>query len=382
MASEGGTAVGIIGCGKIFDTYADGLARFRDRVHVTRIADVDVARAEEAAERKGIQHWGSPAELLADPEVTIVVSLTPPVVHAQVTTAALAAGKHVYSEKPLGATTAEAAPLLERARAADRLLGAAPDTFLGSGGQTARAVVDSGEIGEVIGFTLVGSHSRAELWHPDPTFLFSPGGGPLLDVGPYFVTQLVQLLGPVAVVAGRTRIGVPRRPVTAPNRLVDFVDVTVPTHAAAVLELESGAIGTYLHSFDVWNHRHPHLELYGALGTLTVPHPNWFGGDVEVQLHSESAARVIDPVTPPIPGEGMGRSNFRGFGVLDLIGALEGAPHRTAAALAYHTLEVLEGIQLSSDSGDSVRIESRVARPAPLTAAELASWSSADWSPA
>jgi predicted dehydrogenase len=366
------TAVGIIGCGKIFDTYADGLARFPGQVRVARIADVDVSRAEEAARRKGIERWGLPSELLADPEIAVVISLTPPVAHAEVTTAALAAGKHVYSEKPLAATTAEAAPLLELAHAAGRLLGAAPDTFLGSGGQTARAVVDSGEIGEVIGFTLVGSHSRAELWHPDPTFLFSPGGGPLLDVGPYFVTQLVQLLGPVAGVMGKTRIGAPQRRVTAPNRLVDVVDVTVPTHATAVLELASGAIGTYLHSFDVWNHRHPHMEIYGTLGTMTVPHPNWFGGDVEVQLNAEPAARVVEPVTPPIPGEGMGRSSFRGFGVLDLIGAIDGAPHRTSATLAYHTLEVLEAIQRSSDSGSAVEIQSRVARPAPLTPAELA----------
>ena len=203
----------------------------------------------------------------------------------------------------------------------------------------------------MIGFTLVGSHSRAELWHPDPTFLFSPGGGPLLDVGPYFVTQLVHLLGPVARVMGKTRIGAAQRHVTAPDRLVDVIDVTVPTHATAVLELASGAIGTYLHSFDVWNHRHPHIEIYGSLGTLTVPHPNWFGGDVEVQLNAETAARVVDPVAPPIPGEGMGRSSFRGYGVLDLIGAIGGAPHRTSATLAYHTLEVLEAIQRSSDSG-------------------------------
>jgi predicted dehydrogenase len=370
--TDGRTAVGIIGCGKIFDTYADGLARFPDQVRIARIADVDVARAEEAATRKGIERWGTPAELLADPELTIVISLTPPVVHADVTTAALAAGKHVYTEKPLAATTAEAAPLFDLARSAGRLLGSAPDTFLGSGGQTARAVVDSGALGEVIGFTLVGSHSRAELWHPDPTFLFSPGGGPLLDVGPYFVTQLVHLLGPVARVMGKTRIGAAQRQVTAPDRLVDVIDVTVPTHATAVLELASGAIGTYLHSFDVWNHRHPHIEIYGSLGTLTVPHPNWFGGDVELQLNTETAAHVVEPVAPPIPGEGMGRSSFRGFGVLDLIGAIGGAPHRTSATLAYHTLEVLEAIQRSSDSGSAVEIRSQVERPEPLTAAEVA----------
>jgi predicted dehydrogenase len=249
--TDAGTAVGIIGCGKIFDTYAKGLARFPGQVRIARIADVDVSRAEAAAQRHGIERWGSPDELLADPEITVVISLTPPGAHAEGTTAARAGGKHVYSEKPLAATTGEAAPLLELAHSAGRLLGAAPDTFLGSGGQTARAVVDSGELGEVIGFTLVASHSRAELWHPDPTFLFSPGGGPLLDVGPYFVTQLVQLLGPVAGVMGKTRIGARQRQVTAPDRLVDVVDVTVPTHAAAVLELASGAIGTYLHSLDV-----------------------------------------------------------------------------------------------------------------------------------
>lgn len=361
------TTVGIIGCGKIFDTYAEGLARFPDRVRVVRVADVDPARAEEAARRHAVEAWGSPEEVLADSTVEVVVNLTPPIVHAEVVTAALAAGKHVYSEKPLAATAAEAGPLLARARESGRLLGSAPDTFLGSGGQTARAIIDSGEIGEVIGFTMVGSHSRVELWHPDPTFLFSPGGGPLLDVGPYFVTQLVHLLGPVSLVTGRTRVGVTPRLMNHPESLVDTIAVTVPTHAAAVLETAGGAIGSYLHSFDVWNHRHPHIEIYGSLGMLGVPHPNWFGGDVTIQLHAESEARVVPPLIPPIPGEGMGLKSFRGYGVLDLVDALSGAPHRTSAALAFHVLEVLEAVQVSNDTGTQIRIESSVERPAPLT---------------
>ena len=367
-------AIGIVGCGKIFETYAEGLARFPRRVTITRVADVDAARAEDAARRYGIPGWGLPEAVFADPLVDVVVSLTPPLAHAQVTSAAIAAGKHVYTEKPLAATTAEAAPLLAQARAARVLLGSAPDTFLGSGGQTARSVVDSGVLGEIIGFTLVGSHSRAELWHPDPTFLFTAGGGPLLDVGPYFISQLVQLLGPVASVTGRTRIGVAQRRVTAPGRLVETVQATVPTHAAAVLELASGAIGTYLHSFDVWNHGHPPFELYGSLGTLTVPHPNWFGGDVLVQLHADEEPRVVPPVLPPLAGEGRGIGNFRGFGVLDLLDATRGAPHRTGAELAFHALEVLEAVQASSDRGAPVRIESSVERPAPLEPAQLAGW--------
>lgn len=373
--------IGFSGAGNIFDAYATGLGRITDRVVITRVADIDLARAEQGAARYGIAAWGTLDDLLADPEVDIVVNITPPVAHAEVTQAAVRAGKHVYTEKPLATSTAEASIMLGIVEAERRRLGSAPDTFLGSAGQTARAVIDRGEIGEVIGFTAFSTHNRMETWHPNPTFLFQPGGGPVFDLGPYFVAALVNLLGPVAQIAGKTRIGASTRRVTAPNRLVDVIEVKVPTHASAVLTFASGAMGTLVMSNDIWDHQLPNIEIYGTLGTIAVPHPNWYNGEVTIKTHNDKAWRVVESVIPPLQGEARpGQSEaergqlLRGLGVMDLIDSLAGTSHRTSAALAYHTLEVLEAIQRSSDTSTVMTLQSTCERPAPLTREQMAHW--------
>jgi predicted dehydrogenase len=378
MSQAAQTRIGFSGAGNIFDAYAVGLGLITDRVAITRVADIDLARAEQGAARYGIPAWGTLDELLADPEVDIIVNITPPTAHAAVTQAAARAGKHVYTEKPVATSTAEAATMLAVVETAQRRLGSAPDTFLGSAGQTARAVIDSGEIGEIIGFTAFSTHNRMETWHPNPTFLFQPGGGPVFDLGPYFVAALVNLLGPVAQVAGKTRIGARTRQVTAPNRLVDVIEVKVPTHANAVLTFASGAMGTLVMSNDIWDHRLPNIEIYGTLGTVAVPHPNWYNGEVTIKTHDDKEWRVIEPVIPQLQGEarpGVDQGRIlRGLGVMDLIDSLAGAPHRTSASLAYHTLEVLEAIQHSSDASTVVTMQSVCERPAPLSKEQIASW--------
>jgi predicted dehydrogenase len=327
---------------------------------ITHVADIDPTRAEQGAARYGISTWGSLDNLLADPNVDIVVNITPPTAHAEVTQAAVKAGKHVYTEKPVATSTSEASTMPGFVEASSKRLGSAPDTFLGSAGQTARAVIDRGEIGEVIGFTAFSTHNRVELWHPNPTFLCQPGGGPVFDLGPYFIAALVNLLGPVAQVAGKTRIGARTRQILAPNRLVDLVEVKVPTHANAVLTFASGAIGTLVMSNDIWDHRLPNIEIFGTLGTKAVPHPNWYNGEVSIKTHDDQEWRVVEPITVPLQGEiSPGQSDaiqgqlLRGLGVMDLIDSLAGAPHRTSAALAYHTLEVLESIQRYVDGSDA-----------------------------
>jgi predicted dehydrogenase len=286
--------IGIIGCGNVFDWYARGLARF-DRLRVVRCADLDVSRAEDRAKQFDIPKAGTVAELLADPAVDIVVNTTSPDAHSQVTQAALRAGKHVYSEKPLSLTLAEANETLACAAASDRVLGVATDTFLGSAGQTARAVLDSGHIGTPIAATVFLTHSRAEKWHPSPGFLFTRGGGALLDRGPYYLANLVNCLGPVREVVGMTAINQSEREVTAPTRLVDKVKVDVTTHASAVLRCASGVIVTVLMSLDVWDSNLPHIEIYGTLGTLTLPNPTNFDGDVRVKLYDDPEWRVVPP---------------------------------------------------------------------------------------
>lgn len=364
--------VGIVGCGNIFDRYADGLRRFRN-LEVTSCADIDLARAKAGAARAGIGYKSTVEELLADPDIDIAVILTPPATHADVVTQTLEAGKHAYVEKPIAASLADAQAAMDLARERGLRFAAAPDTFLGAACQTARALLDGGELGEVFAASLFVTHNQVETRHPDPTFIFRPGGGPLLDLGPYYMTQLVSCLGPVTEVAGRTRIGHKQRFVTAPDRLVDVIDVQVPTHASAVAEFASGAVATLMLSYDVWGRSVPWIEIYGTRGQLQLPDPNRFGGEVLLLRHGEDWS-VVPPVLPPIAAPHTPEELRRGVGVADLAASLPDREPRASAALALHVLDALGAIQLSSDSGSIVRLTTTCERPEPLGAAELKTW--------
>lgn len=362
--AENPAKVGLIGCGNIAERYVRGIRRFPE-LHLVGCADLVTERAIELAGSTGITAYPSIEALLADPEIDIAVNITPPIAHSSVTIDALNAGKHVYVEKPLAAELTQTPAMMEAAKRAGRLLGAAPDTFLGSAGQTARAAIDSRLIGEPVAASMFVTHSKAELWHPDPSFLFQPGGGPALDMGPYYVTTLVNMLGPVAQVFGMTRIGAPVRTVVSPGRRVDQVEVTTPTHASAVLRLASGVLVTAMMSFDVWDSTLPALEIYGQEGTLAVPDPNRFDGDVTLHRHEDKGWTVVPPVTA-VSGDAADNSiqMLRGYGVADLVSALNGGPHRASAALAEHVLEVLAAVETSHRTGTVVDIVSRVERPA------------------
>jgi predicted dehydrogenase len=366
----GPVSVGIVGCGNIFRSYALGLGKLGS-VRVAGCADIDQDRAQAMAKAHDLRAYDSPGHLIADPQVGLVVNITPPAAHAAVTRQALDSGKHVFVEKPLAASLADAGPVIAALASAPGRLGCAPDTFLASAGQTARAAVDAGLIGEPVGVAAAIPHSRAEEWHPDPTFLFRAGGGPLLDMGPYYVATIVNCLGPVASLAGATRIGANPRPVTAPGRLVDTVSVEVPTHAVAVLTFASGAIGTLTASFDIWSEHLPHIEIYGTEGILRVPNPDLFEGDVTVKPNGRDEWEVLPPVLslgeflPP-------DQRIRGLGVADLVDSLDGRPQRTSAELGHHVLEVLESIEASSTSGAVVQLTTAPARPARVDAGDLA----------
>ncbi|WP_223691422.1 Gfo/Idh/MocA family protein [Leifsonia poae] len=357
--------VGIVGCGNISGAYFRGLERF-DGLEIVGCTDLSAELARAAGERYGVRVFDSVEALAADGAADILVNLTPPLAHESVTRALLATGKHVFTEKPLTASFATAAPLVAEARERGVLFGSAPDTFLGSAGQTARAAVDDGLIGEVIGASAFVTHSKAELWHPDPTFLFQAGGGPALDMGPYYIAALVNLLGPLASVYASARIGSPVRPVSTPDRRVESIDVTIPTHASATLNFASGAIGTVLASFDVWDHKLPFIELYGSKGTLSVPDPNNYDDAVTVHLHGEDGWRPLPPV---IGGFTEGVLDellpLRGPGVADLAGALNGEPFRTSAGFALHVLEVLDAIANGTDGVHT--LTTTCERPAPST---------------
>jgi predicted dehydrogenase len=361
--------VGVIGCGNILGAYVLGLRRLAP-VRLVGCADLDVSRAHAAAEAHRVRAFASVEALLCDESVEVVVNLTPPLAHGAVSRAALEGGKRVFSEKPIAATVTEADSVLA-ALAEPGRMGSAPDTFLAGPGQTARAAIDAGLIGEPIGASAAIAHSRAEEWHPDPTFLFRQGGGPLLDMGPYYISSLVNCLGPVDTVRGATRIGANPRPVTAPDRLVEAITVEVPTHAAAVLTFASGAVATLTASFDLWSEHLPPIEIYGTKGVLRLPNPDFFDGDVTVRLNAGDRWQVVPP-TMQLAGWGQRGEYLRGLGVADLIESLDARPQRTTAALGYHVLEVLEAIQVSSDRETVVRIASAPGRPAPVEAGDLA----------
>jgi predicted dehydrogenase len=272
----------------------------------------------------------------------------------------VAAGKHVHSEKPLGISTAEASKLVEAARARGVRLGSAPDTFLGGGHQTARKLIDEGAIGTPLAGTAFFMCPGHESWHPNPGFYYLEGGGPMLDMGPYYITDLVNLLGPVARVTGMASRIRSQRLVTSQPLAGTHVPVEVATHVAGTLAFVSGAIVTTVMSFDVARHRHRPIEIYGTTGAMSVPDPNWFGGTIELATADEDWKAVP---TEHIYADG----NYRIIGVADMATAIRsGRPHRANGDLAFHVLEVMEAFQRSADSGAEVVIGSRPDRPAAM----------------
>jgi predicted dehydrogenase len=354
--------VGILGTGTIFQAYARGLSLF-GHLPIVRVADVDQDRARAAAAEWNIPAYGTSEQLLTDPDVDIVVNITPPAAHADLTDAALRAGKHVYVEKPLAASIAGARENLRVAKETGKVLGGAPDTFLGAAGQTARSAVDRGLIGEPFAATSFVRSSRVQTWHPDPSFLFQDGGGPVLDWGPYHIAALANLLGPVVSVVGATSRAHDELTVTAPSRRVERIGVEVDTHATALLQFASGALVTTMYSFDVWNTTLPHIEVYGTEATLQVPNPNNFDEPVLIKRRTDDEwselPSVIERTTPePV-------HPFRALGVVDLAAHLSGDEHRASGALAYHVLEVLSALRDRSLSDGVTEISSTVDRPAP-----------------
>ncbi|MGO4859791.1 Gfo/Idh/MocA family protein [Arthrobacter sp. 2MCAF14] len=355
-------SIGIIGAGNISGRYIMGLKRRFPHLEVRRVADVDLGRAEALASKFELPAFGSVLDLLSDESIDIVVNLTPPLLHARTVIEALSAGKHVYVEKPLATSLEDGRQMIESARQNGVLLGSAPDTFLGSAGQTARHAIDAGMIGEPIAASAFVRSSRAEKWHPDPRFLFQPGGGPVMDMGPYYISALVNCLGPIKRISAAARIGAPTRPMTAEGRVADSLDVTVDTHASAIFSFASGAIGTVMMSFDVQDTALPLIEIYGTEGTLSLHDPNQFDGPVLIKRHEDDAWRELEPVTPAFgaPSE----QNQRGLGVDDLASAIDGGIHRASAEFAFHVLEVMLGIDKAAHLGEVITLDSTVDRPA------------------
>jgi len=352
--------VGIIGCGNISAAYLKA-SRVFPILAIRAVADMNPAVAEARGAEFGVPAMGVDA-LLADPAIEIVVNLTVPLAHVEVGLRAVAAGKHVHSEKPLGIDTAEARRLLEAAAAAGVRVGAAPDTFLGGAHQTCRRLIDDGAIGRPLAGTAFFMCPGHERWHPNPAFYYLRGGGPVLDMAPYYVTALVNLLGPVERVAAITSRARSERTVSSQPLAGTTIPVEVATHAAATLQFVSGPVVTMVMSFDVPRHRHRPIELYGSEGSMAVPDPNWFGGQIEIGTAAGDWRAAITE-------HAYANGNFRIIGVADMAHAIrKNRPHRASGALAFHVLEVMEAVQRSSDEGRHIVVASRPERPALLPA--------------
>ncbi len=351
--------IGIIGCGNISSAYLKAMAGF-PILEIWGLADLNEDLARQRATEFGLAAR-SIAELMSDPAIEIIVNLTIPKAHVAVATQALEAGKHTYSEKPLGINFAEGKQLWQNAKSRGLRIGAAPDTFLGGAHQTARTLIDSGVIGTPVGGTAYFMCPGHERWHPNPDFYYEIGGGPMLDMGPYYITDLVNLLGPISKVAGFAISPRSQRTITSEPRNGESIPVHVATHVAGAMAFGCGAIVQIGMSFDVAGHRHVPLEIYGTEGTLIVPDPNHFGGQVDL-LRKGGSFEQQEIKAPYSDG------NYRSIGVADMAYALRtGRPHRANGDLALHVLEVMEAFQHASETGTTVEIATTVERPTPLS---------------
>lgn len=365
------TNIGIIGCGNISGIYLKNLPTFRN-LNVLAVADIDLERANAKAKEFGVAYALSPAELLNRDDIDAVLNITIPAAHGDVAMQALSAGKHVYNEKPLAVELKDAKAMLDLAKSKNLRVGCAPDTFLGAGLQTSRALLDKGDIGKPVHISGFMGYTGPDKWHPDPDFFFKHGAGPLFDMGPYYLTTFVMLLGSVKRVLASAKTTFAEREVGKGPKAGQKIKVETPTHIVSVLEFESGALGNLVTSFDMVPGTSPNIEVYGTQGAITVPDPNTFGGlkdSSEVRWRNNkgewgASEWMAETLSRPFA------ENSRGVGLADMLyAARENRPHRASGELAYHVLEIMHRILESAREERFVTIESGAARPEPLDVA-------------
>lgn len=351
--------VGVVGCGNICGIYFKNGEVF-DILDIAACADLLPERAAARAEEFAIPKACSVDELMADPDIDIVLNLTIPNAHAEVAFKAIDSGKSVYNEKPLAITREDGRKMLKSAEEKGVRVGCAPDTFMGAGIQTCRKLIEDGWIGKPVAATAFMMCHGHEGWHPDPEFYYKVGGGPMFDMGPYYLTALVNLVGPVKRVTGSAQITFPERTITSAPKFGTTIKVDTPTHVAGIMDFANGAVATIITSFDVWAANLPRIEIYGSEGTLCVPDPNGFGGSVKVRRMGDSDWREM-------PLSHIYADNSRGIGVADMAYGLQsGRKHRANGDLAFHVLDIMHAFHDASSQGKHIQLESTCEKPAPL----------------
>ena len=353
--------IGIVGCGNISGIYLTNLTgMFGKRVKVTGLTDLISEKAEKASNEYKIPYIKKTEDLINSPDVDIILNITEPYNHYGVSLQTVKAGKHIYSEKPICVKREEAQEVLRIAAEKKLRVGNSVDTFMGAGIQTCRKLLDDGWIGRPVAAVAFMVNHGHEHWHPGPEFYYKTGGGPMFDMGPYYLGALVSLLGPIVRVCGSTKKSFETRTITSEPLNGTVIKVDVPTHIAGVMDFANGTVGTIITTFDVYSHTLPWIEIYGSEGTLRVPDPNTFGGPVYVKRFMEENWSEI-PLLKNYP------ENSRGLGITDMAEAItEGRPHRASGEMAYHILDVMHGFHDASASGIYCNIKSSCGRPEPL----------------
>ena len=353
--------IGMVGCGNISPIYLKNITGTFKEIQLVAVCDLIKERALNAQKEYNIPKvYDTMDELFADPEIDVVLNLTRPYQHYEVSKAALLAGKHVYSEKPLGADLEEGIELVNLAKEKGLLIGGAPDTFMGAGIQTCRKLIEDGLIGEVIGGRCVMASHGVESWHPDPDFYYQRGGGPLFDMGPYYITALINLLGGIKSVYGYSKTAYKTRLITAKPHVGEIIEVNTPTHIESFLTFDCGAVVSLLTSFDVYNTKQTNIEIYGTKGTLYVPDPNWFGGSISF-FNGETGKMEEYPLTFDYS------ENSRCLGLADIAKEIEGVrASRTTSKQTFHVLEVMASVMKSAEIGAPVTLSSHFEREAPM----------------
>ena len=375
--------VGIIGIGDISDVYINNLKKY-DIVNLYACASRGLEKAVRKAEQHNIpKPCASADELLADPDIDIVLNLTVPSVHTEINLAVLEAGKHLYTEKPLGTDWEGANRIMALAKAKGLYLGAAPDTFMGGRLQTCRALIEDGTLGEIVGAGAYCLYHGAEHFHPNPYFFYQPGGGPLLDIGPYYMTALLSLMGPVKRVSAMSSRTFPTRRIEALPKKGEIIEVEMDTHIIGNLEFKSGALASMTTSFDVWDSEMPRIEIYGTKGTICIKDvdpldgPNLFGGPVLLRTpenyrwygfpRDENPSDWINVPVKHRFNSTVHSENSRGIGLVDMAYAIrDGRAPRASSEMAYHSMEVMDGMLRSASEGRFFDIKSNFVLPAPL----------------
>ena len=359
--------VGIIGCGNISETYFECQNLFNN-FNVVACADINIEAAKKSAEKYNVNAF-SVDDILSNEDVDLIINLTIPAAHKEIIMKSLKAGKHCFSEKPLAMSFSEGLEISDLANSKNLYVGCAPDTFLGAAGQKARSLIEDNSIGNVVLGTFNLMSHGMEHWHPNPDFFFKPGAGPVFDVGVYYITQLVNLIGPIKSISSLSGTATPERIITSEPRNGEKIKVETPTTLMGTLEFHNNAKIQFFCSWDVWKHKHSTIELYGLEGSMIVPDPNFFSGDILIS-HKEEDWQIInnDKMLLGIPNKtdnnGSKIANYRGIGLSDMIDAIHNQRQsRCSLDLAVHVLEAMEGIIKSSDDRANYHMQTKPNQP-------------------